>query len=110
MSYYVDGSTITLTRGDTLKLKVSITRPGGGEYVPQPGDVVRFAMKRTVHDAVPALVKEIPVDTMMLVIGAEDTKNLRFGDYVYDVQLTTLDGVVDTFIPLSVLHLTEEVD
>ena len=42
--------------------------------------------------------------------GLEDTKNLDFGTYVYDLQITFADGTVDTFISKSILKLEEEVD
>lgn len=56
------------------------------------------------------MVKDIPIDTMKLVLDPADTKNLSFGKYVYDVQLTKSTGEVDTFITKGMLKLTEEVD
>ena len=49
-------------------------------------------------DAV-VLVKNIPVDTLILEIEPEDTKPLTMKKtYVYDIQLTDENGFVDTFI------------
>ena len=109
MSYSVSGTTITLTRGDTFMALISITDSEGVPYVPVEGDSVRFAMKATYGDAEPLLVKDIPIDTLKLVIDPEDTKKLPFGNYVYDIQLTKASGEVDTFIPTAKLKLTEEV-
>lgn len=50
MSYSVNGTTITLTRGDTFMATVSITNPDGSEYVPVDGDVIRFALKESYDD------------------------------------------------------------
>lgn len=111
MSFNISGTTITLTRGDTLVVKVSITQKDGDiPYIPSGSDKVRFAMKEKYTDEEPLLVKDIPIDTMELVLNPEDTKKLPFGKYVYDIQLTTSSGVVDTFITKSTFKLTEEVD
>ncbi len=110
MSYSVSGTTITLTRGDTFLAVVSITDSNGDAYIPKEGDSVRFAMKKTYDTPTPILVKNIPTDTMKLVLDPEDTKSLSFGKYVYDIQLTKANGDVDTFITTAAIKITEEVD
>lgn len=111
MSYSVSGTTITLTRGDTLVVNVAITEQDGiTPYIPTDGDEIRFAMKSKYSDPAPLLIKKIPIDTMTLVLMPEDTKSLDFGKYVYDIQLTKKDGTVDTFITKASFRLTEEVD
>ena len=106
MSYRIDGTTIYLTRGDTLEARVEAILP----YIPKEGDSIRFAMKADYEDPEPLLLKDIPTDTMMLVLDPDDTKHLPFGKYVYDIQLTYAGGKTDTFIPKGRLRLTEEVD
>lgn len=110
MSYSISGTNITLTRGDSLTAKISIFNQDGSEYIPVQGDSVRFAMKANYSDHSPLLVKDIPIDSLILSIKPEDTKSLSFGKYVYDIQLTRADGSVDTFITKASLRLTEEVD
>lgn len=115
MSYRIDGRSIYLTRGDTFRAPVVAILPDSPEdnpepYIPMEGDTVRFALKRTYEDLKPLFVKEIPIDTMVLQIDPEDTKELPFGKYVFDIQLTLADGTIDTFIPKGRLHLTEEVE
>ena len=56
------------------------------------------------------MVKDIPIDTLTLTLLPEDTKDLSFGKYVYDIQLTKADGTVDTFITKATIKITEEVD
>lgn len=109
MSYSVSGTMITLTRGDTFTALITITDSEGNRYAPVKGDRIRFAMKTDYEDGAPLLIKEIPVDTMILVIEPEDTKSLAFGKYVYDIELTKVTGEVDTFITKATLKLTEEV-
>lgn len=110
MSYSVNKTSITLTRGDTLKLKITVTNADGSPYVPEETDIIRFAMKQSYEDSSPLVTKIIPHDTLILQLDPSDTKPLAFGRYVYDVQLTNGDGEVDTFITKGSIRLTEEVD
>lgn len=110
MSYNVSGTTITLTRGDTFMALITITDSENNPYIPVEGDSVRFAMKATYADEEPLVVKDIPIDTMKLILKPEDTKNLAFGKYVYDIELTKATGEVDTFITKAKINITEEVD
>lgn len=109
MSYNISGTTITLTRGDTFMAQISITDSNGNPYVPAEGDSVRFAMKSHYTDSEPLLVKDIPIDTLKLILEPADTKEFDFGTYVYDIQLTKTTGEVDTFITTAKIKITEEV-
>lgn len=109
----IAGTTITMIKGDTAIINVSITDVDGSEYVPEDGDKIRFAMKRRYSDPAPVLYIPIPTDTMTLIIRPEHTKELQAGQgdviYKYDIELTKADGTVDTFIPNGSLILLEEV-
>ena len=109
--YTVKKTTITLTRGDTFKAQIHITDKEGNPYEIQEGDEVRFAMKKNYSDpdTEVLIVKQVPTDTLILTLEPEDTKDLPFGTYVYDIQLTTAAGEIDTFIAKASLILTEEV-
>lgn len=110
MSYSISGTDITLTRGDTLKALVRAEYQDGTDYVPQEGDKIRFACKERYTDRAVLIEKDIPTDTMILVLNPEDTEHLEFGRYVYDIQLTRANGDVDTFITKAKLKIAEEVD
>lgn len=107
--YKTLGNNITLTRGDTLQLKVSLYNQDGTEYEPASGDVIRFAMKKNYTDAEPLLNITIPNDTLMLTLQPADTSQLDFGPYVYDLEITKADGTVDTFIAEASFVLAPEV-
>lgn len=104
------GNNITLTRGDTFKATVTMTAEDGSAYTPEAGDVIRFAMKRSYRDADPLITKTLDHASMLLQLDPADTKELSYGDYVYDIELTYENGDVDTFIDKAKLTLTEEVD
>lgn len=110
MSFRVRKNTIYLTRGDTFRAVLTITYPDGSIYTPKEGDSIRFAMKADVDSEELLIFRDIPIDTMMLTIYPGDTKNLDFGSYVYDIQLTKANGDVDTFITASKFKITAEVE
>ena len=120
MSYSIsDNNEITLTRGDTFKCTITLQeQEGGEEYKPVEGDTLRFALKSekmnakrsSYKDEEPLVRKEIPNDTLLLQLNPEDTKDLPFGNYVYDIEITFADGTVDTFITATKFILTPEVD
>lgn len=111
MAVKVSGTTIVATRGDTVKLHVELMDSENHEYIPQEGDVIRFAMKEDYNDAETIIEKIIPNDTQILRIEPEDTKPLpQPSQYVYDIQITYANGDVDTFIDKAKFKLTEEVE
>lgn len=117
----IDGNNnITLTRGDTLTLMVSLfrevepvppaTEPTIEPYVPEEGDVIRFAVSKGYKDE-PSyelkLSKTIPHDTLTFTCSSAET-TLEYRAYNYDVEITHTDGCVDTFIS-GKLTITGEV-
>ena len=109
MSASVNGDNISLTRGDTLILNVVIEK-NEEIYTPTSEDTIRFALnthKRGREE--PIIYKDIDPNTMKLVIEPEDTKDLEYGVYWYDIEITTGDGYVDTFIGPAKFKITEEV-
>ena len=107
-----DDNRITLTKGDTLPLQVSIKTVDGQTYTPVEGDQLRFAIS-IGYKGTPLyqLILSMPIDlaTLELVIPAEETAKLKYMTYNYDVELTHADGTVDTFIS-SELTITGEVE
>lgn len=112
----VVNNAITLTRGDTFIAVVSLTRDGEA-YVPQEGDSIKFALKKATMnptktaytDKEPLIEKSVPIASMTLQLDPIDTKSLPFGDYVYDLELTFANGVVDTFIAGEPFIITPEI-
>ena len=106
---------ITITRGDTGKVLVEV-KVDDEHYDPQPGDIVRFSVKKNVFtgkeykkyiDPEPLIEKIVPNDTLVLEIEPGDTKPLDFGLYAYNLELIWADGTVDTFIKAK-FRVTEE--
>lgn len=117
--FVIKGNEITMTRGDTIRIQVDITKDDE-PYTPVDGDSVRFALKHKEMsqdsdgysefvDAEPLVVKTIPIDTMLLELEPNDTKGLSFGQYRYDIEITFSDGTVDTFIANAKFKVEPEV-
>ena len=108
--YSIDPKTnnITLVRGDYFACSISMIK-GDEPFVPADG-TLRFAVKRKYSDTDDKvlIVKQVPLDTMLLELESADTKDLRFGEYVYDIEYTDVNGRPDTFIRAKFL-LAEEV-
>ena len=105
----IKNNVITITRGDTLETKVSVEFESGEDFVPDSGDKIRFALKKRYSDSKPIIVKSIDGESLILRLDAEETKTLSPGRYVYDIELTTAEGYVDTFIDRGTVYVTEEV-
>lgn len=92
--YYVEDNKIYLTRGDSLSIELELTDSAGGKYTPAEGDRVEFTVKSSVNMREPLIVKT----GTLININYEDTAELPFGGYVYDVQITFANGERDTVI------------
>lgn len=117
MASNIEDNKIFLTRGDTFEATISIYRKNGTPYVPQEGDTVTFAIKeakmtpgnQNFVNKDPLVFKTIPISTMLLSITPNDTKDLKFGNYKYDIELVMSSGKVYTFIDDEDFILTPEV-
>ena len=102
----VSGKNLSMTRGDTESLTVSVKdRPF------EAGDTVYFTVRSKV--CAPIVLQKIATEFMdgkaQFSIAPADTEGLPFGNYVYDVQWTQADGTVITIVKPAVFALTEEV-
>lgn len=97
MLYIDEKQNITLTRGDTGIFNISLQNQKGKSYVPQEGDSLRFALSED-YGKEPLIIKNIPINTCTLELEPNDTKNLKFKKYKYDVQFTSAVGRVSTII------------
>ena len=97
MLYIDEDQNITLTRGDTGIFNISLQSQDGKAYTPQTGDTLRFALSEGFGKEA-LFIKNIPIDTCILEIEPNDTKDLKFKKYKYDVQFTSAQGRVSTII------------
>ena len=106
----VDGNRITVTRGDTLSLEITLTNPDGTPYEYESGDTIRFAISEGYESDINYhLIYEqsFSAETLTFSMPAEETKKLRYKTYNYDIELTHADGSVDTVISSQISVIGE---
>lgn len=99
---------IQLTRGDTARLTVPITDSTGQPYTIKADDVLTLTVKKEYEDE-EALIEKKVTGGNSFHIKPEDTKELEFIKYKYDVQLTTADGDNYTVLADKTFTITREV-
>ena len=103
--------TIAVTRGDTANIVFSAVQSDGTTYVPVTGDKLKFSVAKKVGADPLGTVETVKTATntidafWTIVIGGAfwyeedgETDKFKFKDYVWDVQLTSSTGQVDTII------------
>lgn len=106
----VSGNKIELTRGDTLILEVTLKDENGGDYTPTENDKVYFRLKRNATAKDMLVEKMIPTDTMILQLNPLDTDGLKFGTYVYEIELVTENDYHFTAIANEEFVISEELE
>lgn len=102
-----------MTRGDSESFTIKLRNKKTKNYINfEDGDIVYFTVKKTIHDVDKEL--QVVVDVFdegkaVIEIHPEDTKELAYGEYVYDVQLTDKNGRVSTIIKHSPFVIGGEV-
>lgn len=102
----VQGTNLSMTRGDSEKLTVRCSEPFGA------GDVLRMTVREDTRSPV-ALQKTVREFTAEgeaeIAIDPGDTEELEFGAYVYDIEVRRADGTVTTLVKPARFTLEEEV-
>ncbi len=111
---YIDNNfNIKMTRGDTF-VRTIVLEKDGDNYTPNSNDIIRFAMSKVYKgkSGYELLIEKIiDNDTLEWIIESEDTAELPYGRYLYDLQITYGDtGYVETFADKKTITLTEEVE
>ncbi len=96
---------IKLTRGDYALFTINILDADDEPYELLEGDVVRFTVKKNTKSNVPLIQK---TGTTIEILH-DDTKDLKYGTYKFDCELTHANGEPDTFIEPTDFELTPEV-
>lgn len=108
----VNGTDLTMIRGDSESIVLSLKKDN--VMVPfNQGDTVYFTVKQSYIEediTLQKIITEFNEDGNCIIeIKPEDTKELSFRSYVYDIQLTDSNGRVTTIVPCSKFVITEEV-
>lgn len=104
--YRVLNNNISIIRGDSATITLSVTDAQGEPYTILPTDSVTMMVRQTPTSE--AVISKTFTDAV-LTIAPADTSSLPCGNYVYDVQLVHADGWTDTIIPVHQFIVLPEV-
>ena len=108
----IQGTNISMTRGDSEAIKVTVKDTSGNIIPLASGDTIYFTVRENVlgkTKIIEKIITEFDDGKALINIDPQDTKDLRFASYVYDIQLTKENGTVKTIIPPSQFIITGEV-
>ena len=103
--FKITGNSIQITRGDTGIFTLALT--SAGQPYDYSNDEVLFTVKRNTRTTEIIFQKVIEYGENV-TIEPQDTASLSYGNYVYDIQVTS-GAVVDTVITPSVFAVLPEV-
>lgn len=103
----INGTTITLTRGDTETLTVNVTDVDGNPYELGEGEYIEFVAKSTA-DAADTLIRKTTTDGTISFERA-DTWELAKGKYPYNIRVENGTSSYHTIIE-GKLVIAEVVD
>lgn len=106
---FVDGTTdFEMTRGDNESIKVSLKN-----YQLSNGDVVRLTVRKSPRSQEITLQKVVTEfddnGKAIIKIAPEDTADLPWGMYFYDIEITFKTGIKKTFVRPSMFRILWEV-
>lgn len=97
---------INMSRGDTISLDVNIVDADGNDYELKEDEELYFSVKAKSTDKNYAIPPK-KLDGKTLHLASEDTYDLDFGNYLYDIQLRKADGRCNTIIKPTQLVIEE---
>lgn len=105
-------SKISITRGDSKTIIITLKNKGATIQF-EDGDVLYFTVKKgiDVEDKIlQKICSEFNTEGQAIIdILPSDTKHLKYGKYIYDVQYNRHDGTVTTIVIPSDFVITGEV-
>ena len=101
-------NTIRITRGDSLTVNVTLTDSDGFPYEPVEGDKVWFRVKKSAIAEDVLIEKSIDIKNLVIDLVEADTKDLAFGNYVYEIEVVTTTNDHYTVIKNAPFIITEE--
>lgn len=103
-SYNEEDGMIKLTRGDTAYLDIMVTDDDGKEFPLSNQTEICMTVR---EDALSPILFQLPAENSRIKINPEDTKDMEFGTYRYDVQVMLENGDVYTYGPYKFKVLQE---
>lgn len=95
----IKGRKISITRGDCRPFTITFT----GSDVPADGTDVLFTVKKNRDFRNPVIEKRLKIaeSKVEVLLTNDDTKELQFGDYEWDIRFPDLFGEDEPFTPME---------
>ena len=104
----IEDNNIYLTRGDTVTFDLELLDEDDEPYVMSSDEYIVFSLRRLYGKG--KVLLTIQSDTPSFSLSTDDTKDLTFGEYMYDVYLMNeSDNSLNTFIADKKFYIGEEV-
>lgn len=94
----VKDSNIFLTRGDSASFEIDIKDADDKDFIFTQDFTLIFTVKKYC-DSKFNLIQKTLSNSILLELSPEDTSNLPFGEYFYDVELRTHDKIYTVITP-----------
>ena len=105
--FYIDGTDIYLTRGDTANFHLDIL-DGETRYILKDSDILTLTVRKTASKERIYLETHSDKSGNFTILPSQ-TKDMYFGEYEYDIQLYINSKEIYTVIPVSKFTVLEEV-
>ena len=108
----IQGTNISMIRGDSQSIIVSVKDKDDNKVPLITGDMIYLTVKDSVNTEEKVLQKVVTQfedGNATIEITPDDTNDIPFKTYVYDIQLNRVDGTVNTIIPPSNFTIGGEV-
>ena len=96
---------IRMIQGDTGSIRLTLDN-----YKLSSGDKVTFAMtsRKLKRLLIKKSITEFESDgTALIILNGKDTVDIAPGSYLYEIQVITKDGRIDTVIPMTKIKIME---
>ena len=105
--FKINGNEISITRGDSASFSVTLKHEDESAYSLDPEATITFTVKKDTSQP-KSLIKKTNTGDTSFTLAPEDTSSLKYGEYVYDIQLNVGEEVL-TVVEPTLFTVTEEV-
>lgn len=118
--FKVDNNNICITRGDSGSVELAITDKNQTPYRLEDGDSLLLTVKKGCDYTESLIVKDeyktverqkdgLKIYLYIFSFSPNDTADLQFGNYVYDIKLNYANGDVNTIVDTSLFRVCKAV-
>ena len=93
----INKNRIYLTRGDSANIDLDIHTGDGAVFTPDGGDQILFTVRKTPKGTGDSEM-QVEITDGVIRIKPHHTENMKYGPYMYDIQVNYASGDVETIL------------